>query len=210
MAPPAVVIVVAIALLAAALGGRHLVKTRYGASRRFYPHTAFPALRALSGGFPAIKAEYGANVAGGRLLHDWPERDLYGDSGEWKVLPLYGFGAWNREAAERFPRTVELLKRVPGLETAVFSRLGPGTVLNKHRGWAALSNGALRCHLGVEVPEGVCGVAVEDEFRQLEEGVDRLRRQRRAHGGQQDGKAQGRPAGRHRPAVVGEKGGERR
>ena len=58
-----------------------------------------------------------------------------------------------------------LLKSIPNLKTAIFSRLGPHTTLKKHKGWAGLSNHVLRCHMGIEVPIGKSGISVEDSFR---------------------------------------------
>ena len=65
------------------------------------------------------------------------------------------------------PQTVALLKRVPGVRTALLSKLGPGTVLGAHRGWADLSNHILRTHLGLIVPgDGAqCGTWVQGEVR---------------------------------------------
>jgi aspartyl/asparaginyl beta-hydroxylase (cupin superfamily) len=65
------------------------------------------------------------------------------------------------------PKTVALLKRVPGVRTALLSKLGPGTVLGAHRGWADLSNHILRTHLGLIVPgDGAqCGTWVQGEVR---------------------------------------------
>jgi len=71
----------------------------------------------------------------------WPE-DHYseGEPGSWTVFPLmHTFPAYDTsktawiESTNRFcPRTVELLKTLPRLRTALFSRLLPGTkVYNK-------------------------------------------------------------------------------
>jgi hypothetical protein len=112
-----------------------------------------------------------AGRAAGSSWRDWPETALYHKEGgmDWKVVPLcYSFPAddarhtvWVGANAERFPRTAALLRRVPGLRTALFSRLGPRTTLSPHQGWAQLSNHVLRLHLGLVVPGasdgGECG-----------------------------------------------------
>jgi aspartyl/asparaginyl beta-hydroxylase (cupin superfamily) len=57
---------------------------------------------------------------------------------------------------------------VPGIRTALLSRMGPKTSLTSHQGWATLSNHVLRVHLGVDIPDDgprVSGVAVEDDVR---------------------------------------------
>ena len=45
------------------------------------------------------------------------------------------------------PQTYDLLRQIPNIRTALFSRLGPQTTLSNHRGWADLSNHVLRIHL---------------------------------------------------------------
>lgn len=103
--------------------------------------------------------------------YEWPEKYLYNEKGyDWKVCPFFAFGIWRKDAEhqEKFKNTIAMLKQIPGLKTALFSRLGAGTKLTPHRGWASLANHVLRCHLGLVVPEdGRSGVQVEDEFRQI-------------------------------------------
>lgn len=85
---------------------------------------------------------------------DWPEKDLtqHNPVNDWKVIPLFAFGKWSSHC-DKFPQTVELLEKLrPKLRTAGFSRLGPGTKLKPHRGWAHLSNKVIRCHYGLHVP----------------------------------------------------------
>ena len=101
----------------------------------------------------------------------------------WTVVPLcYTFPAndarntaWVEPNAARFPFTSALLRRVPGLRTALFSRLGPRTSLASHQGWAQLSNHVLRVHLALSVPAGggappPCGIVCADEIRFHEQG----------------------------------------
>lgn len=102
------------------------------------------------------------------LWEDWPERYLYSDQSSWKVIPFCATfpgndpdaRRWNRYFVEKFPVTCDLLKTIPNLRTAGFSKLGPHTSLDFHRGWAQLSNHVLRCHLPICVPNGqiLCGV----------------------------------------------------
>ena len=103
------------------------------------------------------------------------ESDLYNrpdQNGDWKVVPLlYTFPATDPDASkwvdancEQCPMTTRLIERIPGVRTAIFSRMGPMTRLNAHRGWADLSNHVLRCHLPLRVPQTpreCCGVWVE-------------------------------------------------
>lgn len=110
--------------------------------------------------------------------HAWPEQALYNTEAghDWKVFPfVHTFPAtdpsattWLPRSVAECPKTAALLAGVPGLRVALVSRLGPGTSLTAHRGWAALANHVLRIHLPLIVPEledgsGVpcCGLACE-------------------------------------------------
>ena len=113
----------------------------------------------------------------------WPEEIRYSSSGsdnDWYVFPfLYTFPARD-PACMKFvdkccalcPRTVALLKQIPGIRTALFSKLGPHTELGVHVGWSDLSNYILRTHLGLIVPGNgtQCGMRVEGENRYHAEG----------------------------------------
>lgn len=157
------------------LGGKHCVKHYFGCRQRFYqnPYKVFPHLEMLANNFELIEREF---LGSEYKIYDWPEEYLYTkeEGHDWKVVPLYGFGVWNAEYSTTFPKTIELIRSIPGLRTAIFSKLGPRTELNKHRGWSGLANEALRCHMGIVIPDpdtkGRSGVAVEDEFRQITKG----------------------------------------
>lgn len=93
---------------------------------------------------------------------DWPEEALYGSSTDWKVFPLaYTFPAdgsvptrWLDKPCAAMPKTAALLRGIPGIRTALISRLGPGSELEPHQGWAALANHVIRCHFVLDCPSG--------------------------------------------------------
>jgi len=109
----------------------------------------------------------------------WPEDHFslpndFNNSKDWTVFPLvHTFPAyeeskrsWVPSTCAQCPKTVELLKRLPNLRTALFSKLGPGTKLSSHTGWADLANYVLRCHLCLTLPEeGSCGLLVDGEVQ---------------------------------------------
>lgn len=73
---------------------------------------------------------------------------------------------WVESSCKRCPETAAVLRRLPNIRTALFSRLGGGSRISGHRGWADLANHVLRCHLPIKVPsDGVCGLWVESEVR---------------------------------------------
>jgi len=106
--------------------------------------------------------------------HPWPETNLYApERGQsWTVVPFcHTFPGddpsatkWIDSTVSSYPVTTSVLRTIPGLRTALFSRLGPSMVLTPHTGWAALSNHVLRCHLGLKVPSPseACGICVDD------------------------------------------------
>jgi aspartyl/asparaginyl beta-hydroxylase (cupin superfamily) len=133
----------------------------------------FPFLQEVVDAWPEVLAE--ARAA--RRWFAWPETNLYKaeEGHDWRVFPfVYTFPAddptksvWLEQAAAACPRTAALLRRIPGIRTALLSKMGPKTSLATHQGWAQLSNHVLRCHLGLDVPgEDVhaCGMVVEDEI----------------------------------------------
>lgn len=140
-----------------------------GLSNRFYDPSVLPALREID--FEKTSKEYAVYTGYQNL--PWPEKHLYDErKGEaWNVTPLIGFGKINHRIKKHFPETFASLEKIPGLKTAAFSILGPGTALTPHQGWAELSNWVLRCHMGIEVPsEARSGVKVEGQFKQSELG----------------------------------------
>jgi ornithine lipid ester-linked acyl 2-hydroxylase len=98
-----------------------------------------------------------------RFLH-WPEKYLY--TKDWKVFGLYGFGEKIPKNCELCPKTTELIETIPGLTTATFSSLTPGTHILPHKGY---TDTVLRCHLGLITPDG-CGLRVGNQTREWQEG----------------------------------------
>jgi len=110
----------------------------------------------------------------------WPEDHFaLGGVTDWTVFPfLHTFPAldtskstWLQSTTIHCPNTTSLLRQVPNIRTALFSRLGPGTNLSCHTGWADLANYVLRCHVCLKVPAGQqCGLYVNGEVRHHEQG----------------------------------------
>ncbi|KDO27604.1 hypothetical protein SPRG_06872 [Saprolegnia parasitica CBS 223.65] len=137
----------------------------------------FPQLELLRSHYETIRDE----ALKAQLAHDWPnwpEDHYIGEDGEWRVFPLcYTFPAWDASkttwvhgTCAQCPATVALLQAIPGIRTALFSKLGPETTLGAHRGWADLANDILRCHIGLDVPtydgdDATCCIVVDGEPR---------------------------------------------
>jgi len=93
---------------------------------------------------------------------EWVEYELWKNknNSSWKIIPLMAFGKWSQTNIKLFPETIKQLKNINNLVSAGFSKLGPETTLNLHKGWGDLSNNVLRCHLGLIVPKSKCKVFV--------------------------------------------------
>jgi ornithine lipid ester-linked acyl 2-hydroxylase len=91
------------------------------------------------------------------------------DDDRWKTFFLYGYGFEAKLGVEMCPKTAELMRRVPGMTTAMFSILSPRKHILDHRG---PYKGVLRYHLGLIVPADAesCKIRVGDDFRHWREG----------------------------------------
>ncbi len=124
----------------------------------------YPQLRVIGDARHEIFAEVQSTPAA--AWFGWPQEELWKfDAQAWDVLPFLGFGHKLVANMDRFPKLSQLLARIPGLRTAIFSRVGPRTRIAQHRGPFLLSSQILRCHFGITAPprSGVCvnGVRVE-------------------------------------------------
>lgn len=92
----------------------------------------------------------------------WPE-PLY-DENKGEMLTVFPFlhtipgndpskATWVPSTSKKCPKTTEILKEVPGILTALFSNMGPNTVMKGHQGWAPLANYTLRCHIPIFIPQ---------------------------------------------------------
>jgi aspartyl/asparaginyl beta-hydroxylase (cupin superfamily) len=91
------------------------------------------------------------------------------DDDRWKTFFLYGYGFEAKLGVEMCPQTAELMRRIPGMKTAMFSILSPRKHILDHRG---PYKGVLRYHLGLIVPDDAeaCRIRVGDDFRHWVEG----------------------------------------
>ncbi|WP_116090700.1 aspartyl/asparaginyl beta-hydroxylase domain-containing protein [Sphingomonas crusticola] len=80
---------------------------------------------------------------------------------KWRSFFLYGYGYREEANIRRCPRTDALLRAVPGLNSAFFSVLAPGTHIPPHVG---VTKAIMTCHLGLSVPrdEARCWMRVVD------------------------------------------------
>lgn len=132
-------------------------------------HLAWGA--ALQAGWSDIRAELDALREDGveipplaRISPD--HRDVTTD-GKWKsfVFEAYGYLVPGNRAL--CPRTSRLLDEIPGLVLAMFSIMEPRTFVPLHTG---VSKALINVHLGLDIPEGDCGIEVDGTASGWENG----------------------------------------
>jgi len=153
----------------------------YLAQRQFFERDGFAWVPEIEAAAPAIREELLALLDEGADFRPYvedrpnrPRRQFHhlNNDPSWTALYLWRDGKLIPEVADRCPRTIEALEKVPlsriGARTpaALFSRLEPGAHIPPHSG---MLNCRLICHLPLIVPEG-CWLRVGNETREWEEG----------------------------------------
>jgi ornithine lipid ester-linked acyl 2-hydroxylase len=87
----------------------------------------------------------------------------------WRTFILYGFGTKLDKNCRQAPITASLLAKVPNIQSAWFSILGPNYHIPPHRG---VTKGILRAHLGLIIPRDSknCYMRVDDNIKVWEQG----------------------------------------
>ena len=119
-----------------------------------YDNAAFPWSASLERDWRVVRDELERILARKTDLPDVHEitvdaAAISRDAG-WKIFPLVAYGIRSQANIESCPLTWQIVRRIPGLVTAMFSILEPGKRIPPHRG---PYNGVLRLHLGLIVPE---------------------------------------------------------
>ncbi len=147
-----------------------------GSSGQIYPHlpsrpwfdpSEFHLADYLQSYFPAIREEILSLDPA--IFHRETERIQR--VGDWDVAFFYERGRRHHEICEACPVTTAGIESHGAITTmaglAYVSRLRAGTHISAHRG---PTNLRLRCHLGIQVPEGDCAIRVGEETRRWEQG----------------------------------------
>ena len=96
-----------------------------------------------------------------------PDHRRIASDTRWKSFFLEGYGFRAEENCARCPKTMALLKSVPGLVVAFFSIMEAGTQVPPHRG---VTKAWYNCHLGLLVPEGKVGIEIAGQPAGWREG----------------------------------------
>ena len=153
----------------------------YLAQRQFFEREEFDWVPEVEAATPTIREELEVLLSDGTdfrpYVEDKPNRPAkpfhhLNNDKSWTALYLWRDGKLVPEIAERCPRTIEALSKVPlshiGERTpaVLFSRLEAGAHIPPHSG---MLNCRLICHLPLIVPAG-CWLRVGNETREWEEG----------------------------------------
>jgi ornithine lipid ester-linked acyl 2-hydroxylase len=144
-----------------------------GGDRTFYKSDEFPWVADVEAEWRRIRQEL--EMLMGRREEIPNFQDLSEDQrvlteGEqWKTLWFYAYGVKADDNCARCPETVRILRKIPGMKSAMFSILAPRKYIPPHRG---PYKGVLRYHLGLIVPgpEGSCRIRVGNDVRSWKEG----------------------------------------
>jgi aspartyl/asparaginyl beta-hydroxylase (cupin superfamily) len=136
-------------------------------SQAFHDPIRFPIAQALEERYEVIRRELLA--LGGSVFHR--EMEKVERTGSWEVVHLFERGCKNVENCRLCPSTVHLIESYSTVRTVAgltyVSKMAPGTHVAAHCG---PTNVRMRCHLGVQVPEGDCAIRVGEEVRSWQEG----------------------------------------
>jgi aspartate beta-hydroxylase len=137
-------------------------------SQPFFDPQSFAIVAALEANFEEIRAEVLA--LGDHSYHQEHEKSIK-RTGSWDVFMLYERGRKNQGNTAMCPtisRIIEGHNTVRTLAGLMYlSKMSPHTVIQPHRG---PTNMRLRCHLGIQVPQGDCAIKVGGETRRWQEG----------------------------------------
>lgn len=139
----------------------------------FLEPARFPFLEPLKRNWRTIREEALALYADGKIDYNAGQQDLAFVSFKklgWKRFHMKWYGDFLPSALARCPRTVEILRAIPEVNSAAFTLLPPGGKLGRHRDPFASS---LRYHLGLVCPrQPGCRIWVDGEEYTWREGED--------------------------------------
>ncbi|MGB2691738.1 MAG: aspartyl/asparaginyl beta-hydroxylase domain-containing protein [Thermodesulfobacteriota bacterium] len=146
--------------------------SKYG-NPPIYDNSTFPWVKEIEDNWEKIREEINQVMQRREDLPSFheimPEVETITTDNNWKTFFLAGYGLESDENTKRCPETTKLLKKIPGMKTAMFSILSPNKHIPAHKG---PFNGVLRYHLGLIVPEPKekCRIRIDKEIKHWDEG----------------------------------------
>ncbi len=143
---------------------------RYTEKKGFYDTSQLEWTKLIEDNYLLIRDEiYAFLELNKHRLIPYLNKDLLSGPDKWKALSFIFWDMYIDVNAEVIPKTLEVLKGVPGLTGLSLSLLEPGAEIKRHRGD---TNATVRCHLPLEVPGELpqCGFKVGDDEISWKEG----------------------------------------
>ena len=146
--------------------------SKYG-NPPIYENSTFPWVKEIEDNWEKIREEIDQVMERREELPSFheilPEVKTITNDDNWKTFFLAGYGLESDENTKRCPETTRLLKKIPGMKTAMFSILSPIKHIPAHKG---PFNGVLRYHLGLIIPEPKeqCRIRIDKEIMHWNEG----------------------------------------
>lgn len=141
--------------------------------KTFFEPESYPWVSDIEAEWLAVRKELDALLVRRKEIPNFQDvsdaQKVLTDGEQWKTFWLYAYGQKAEDNCARCPETVRLLKRIPGMKSAMFSILAPKKHIPEHRG---LWKGVLRYHLGLIVPgpDGASRIRVGKDVRSWQEG----------------------------------------
>jgi aspartyl/asparaginyl beta-hydroxylase (cupin superfamily) len=139
----------------------------------FFNTDLFTWICPLEKQWPVIRAELDCVLQKNEHIPNFqdisPNQAYVASGNSWKTYFFYAYGHRVDKNCKSCPETVKLLDTIPGMKTAFFSILAPGSQIPMHRG---PYKGVLRYHLGLKIPQlaYLCGITVGGITTYWEEG----------------------------------------
>ena len=131
-----------------------------------YNITKYPFQLELEKYWKSIREEYNSISED---MSPWHE-DEVNVKDSWDTYTIYNWphGIPIYSSVKKVPFTSDLIKQhIPTHKGVSFSRLKAGCNIPPHKG---LKGNFLRCHLGIDIPDGDIGIKVEDEILRWDNG----------------------------------------
>lgn len=126
------------------------------ARQEFFPLDQFSWVAEIEEHWKDIRAELDRLLSAADLIPNFQdiqvEQRVLTQDDRWKVFVFHGYGRSVPKNLKRCPQTAQLLQKIPGLTTAMFSILRGQKHVPEHRG---PYKGVLRYHLALKVPEPI-------------------------------------------------------
>lgn len=128
----------------------------------FYRAGEVAGVPLLESSFGCIREELAQNLSDPATARICFRKNSLKKVSGWRQIELKVYGLEYPERVALFPRTMEILRSIPGMSTAYFSVLAPHTRIPPHLGE---TDAFYRVHLGIKIPASLpeCGIEVAGE-----------------------------------------------